>query len=636
MVTAAKERSSPSGAAEELTRRIVEAIPGGLVQVRADGSITSANAEALRFLGLSFDELKQRYTSDFETETTWEDGSPCLAQDYPVTRALQTGQRQPAVLIGMRRGGGDTSWAMFTAVPLLCESGAVVGAVVTLVDVTRQRALDVALRLSEARLRAMVESLPGYALLVDLELRIRFCNRMVPGVEREQVIGHSVLAFVPEADRPTFAARLRQAIESARPHTFEITVDIWLGGGTYRVALGPVLEGQRVTALSLIAEDISAQKEMEGRLLLSERLASIGTLAAGLAHEINNPLTYVLGNLELLKLELQDRRPLQVLVEQINEGAERIASVVTDLMSFSYREQGQLGPVAVAEVVDRAARVAHHELQRRARFVREPFVVPDVFGSAPRVGQVLLNLLINAAQAIALGSPEHNEVRVSARVIADERVRISVCDTGRGIDRAMLSRIFDPFITNKPLGEGTGLGLYVSHNIVQALGGTIWVESQLGKGSTFHVDLPIYRGAGPSANDSVRAAAQETERRLQLLVIDDEPSIAAFVRHALTPHDVAIARCGRDALQALEVRTFDAILCDLVMPDLSGVQVYEHVKALRPELATRFLFITGAALRDLAPEVERCGVPVLHKPFSLRELRDAVQRLAAASASARG
>jgi two-component system cell cycle sensor histidine kinase/response regulator CckA len=627
-VSASKSRHADgSAAAAELTRRIIEAVPGGLVQVRADGSIASANAEALRILGLSYDELTQRYTQDFEADTIWEDGSPCLPADYPVMRALQTGERQPAVLIGVRRGGGETAWAMFTAVPLLDEQSHTAGAVVTLVDVTRQRELDVALRHSEARLRAMVESVPGYVLLVDRELRIRFCNRLLPGLERTQVMGQSVIAFVAEADRAAFAARLEHAIASESTQTFEVSVDAWLGSGTFRIAAGPVKEGNVVSGVTVIAEDISTQKEMETRLLLSERLASIGTLAAGVAHEINNPLTYVLGNLELLKPELKEQTALAALLEQITEGAERIANVVADLMSFSHREEGPLGAVSVSEAVDRAARVAHHELQRKARFVREPFDVPPVYGGPARIGQVLLNILINAAHAVPLGMPERHEIRVSACVIPEDRVRISVRDTGRGIDRTMLSRIFDPFITTKPTGEGTGLGLYVCHNIVRSLGGAIWVESQPGKGSTFHVDLPIYRGeAARRQKDAVRSA-EKTERSLQLLVIDDEPSITAFVRHALRQHEVATAACGRDALLALETLTFDGILCDLVMPDLSGVEVFQHVKATRPELAQRFLFITGAALRDLAPEVVRSGVPVLYKPFSVRDLREAVQRL---------
>jgi PAS domain S-box-containing protein len=331
------------------------------VQVRADGSIASANAEAMRILGLGYDELTRRYTRDFEAETIWEDGSPCLPADYPVTRALHSGERQPAVLIGVRRDGNEPSWAMYTAVPLIGEQGQVAGAVVTLVDVTRQRALDLALRHSEARLRAMVDSLPGYALLLDRELRIRFCNRFLPGVERSQVIGHSVLAFAPEAERAAFAAKLEHAIESGSTQTLEVGMDTWLGRGTFRISAGPVKEGGGVSGLTLIAEDISTQKEMETRLLLSDRLASIGTLAAGVAHEINNPLTYVLGNLELLKPELGDRRPLQALVEEITEGAERIANVVADLMSFSQREEAPLGAVSIGR---RAWRTTSYSGQR--------------------------------------------------------------------------------------------------------------------------------------------------------------------------------------------------------------------------------------------------------------------------------
>ncbi len=622
-------REQAGFAVESLTRRLLEVVPGGLVQISADGAIVGANEEALRILHLSLDELTRRYTSDFESETIWEDGTPCSPEDYPVTRALATGERQPAVMIGVRRPGHETSWAMYTAIPMRDDAGQVTGAFVTLVDVTRQRALDVALRHSEARLRAIIASVPGYVLLVDRELRIRFISRVLPGFDADALVGQSIFDFMPASEHEAPAAKLRHAIETGTPTTLEITIAAWASGGIYRLAVGPVKENGTVTGLTLIAEDISDHKELEARFLLSERLASIGTLAAGIAHEINNPLTYVLGNLELLKPQLADRPALHGLVEQIDDGAERIAHVVSDLMTFTYREDGASCGVCVSTVVDRAARVAHHELARRARFVREPFAVPDVIGTPARIGQVLLNLLINAAHAIAPGHVADNEIRVSARVVADDRVRISVRDTGSGIDRALLSRIFDPFITTKPLGDGTGLGLYVCHNIVSALGGTLWVESQVGKGSTFHVDLPVYHGDGTARSEvSDDAAKVSAERSLRLLVIDDEPSITTFVKHALHAHEVATARCGEDGLLALESRVFDAVLCDLVMPDLSGMQVYERVKVMRPELASRFLFITGAALGDLGPEVAASKVPVLHKPFSVRALREAVRTLA--------
>lgn len=516
---------------------------------------------------------------------------------------------------------------MYTALPLLSSAGEVTGAVVTFLDVTLQRALDVALRHSEARLRSMLESVPGYALLLDAELKIVFFNRLLPGVEPAQALGQSAVMFARENARAAFTKQLRQVLDAGIPQTFEVEADAWIGGGTYRISVGAVRDAHTVSGLTLIAEDITDQKVMEARLLLSERLAAIGTLAAGVAHEINNPLTYVLGNLELLQKELQGNPELLTRTEEAIEGADRISSVVLDLMSFSHRDDQRLGAVDVADAVDRTVRIAHHELSRRARFVRGPIAVPDVRGSAARIGQVLLNILLNAAHSIPAGAPESNEIRLAASVTPDQRVRISISDTGRGIERSLLGRIFDPFITTKPFGEGTGLGLYVCHNIVTSLGGAIWVDSQVGKGSTFHVDLPIYKPAGESASPAPPRPSREPKRQLRLLVVDDEPSIAAFIRHALAPHQVATVSSGEEAIVALDSRTFDGVLCDVVMSGVTGVQIFEHVKAKHPELSRHFLFITGAALRDLAPELSRYDVPVLYKPFSLRELLAAVNQL---------
>jgi PAS domain S-box-containing protein len=630
-------------ASEELNRAIVDAMPCGVVHVRADGSIVSANAEALRLLGLSYDELTHRYTPDFEPETFWEDGSPCPAEQYPVSRALQTGERQPAAVIGVRRRAGPILWAVFTAVPLRGSQGEVTGAVVTFLDVTEQRAVSSALRQSEARLRSVLESVPGYVLLIDRALNIQFCNRFLTGLDPTQVYGQSVLGFSPEPERALLKEKLESVLATGLPQAFEVAADAWIGGGTYRISAGAVRDETQITSVTVVAEEVTKHKEMESRLLLSERLAAIGTLAAGVAHEINNPLTYLMGNLELIERILkQAPDELQGRVADAIEGAERIAAVVRDLMSFSQSGEGPHAPVSVSLVIEKAARMAHHVMQYRARFVCEPIDVPDIVGGPGRVSQVLLNLLINAAHAIPSGDAERNEIRVAARVVSDGLVRISVSDTGKGIDRALLARIFDPFVTTKPLGEGTGLGLYVCHNIVTALGGAIWVESRLGVGSTFHVDLPIFRAAGApqKAADLSQTVAvlhgdeattRGPARVRKLLIIDDEPSIITFMRHALAPYDVATVRCGRDGIAALEGRTFDAVLCDLVMPDLSGVQVYEYVRTQRPELAQRFLFITGGAIGEVAPELSGFAVPILYKPFSVRDLRAAVGQLLSGS-----
>jgi PAS domain S-box-containing protein len=614
-------------ASEELNRRIMEAMPGGIVHVAKDGNILQANAEALRILGLSYDALTHKYTRDFDTVTIKEDGSPFGHEDYPVTRALMTGQAQPAATIGVRKPDGATSWAIFTAVPVLAPDASVSGAVVTFLDVTARLETEAAWRDSEARLRSVLESVPAFVITVDRELAITFANRTLPGMHPADVVGRSLLSMIAEPDREPTRASLMQVFATGVVQTLELRAGQGLGDANYRVSVGPVRYGEQIRALTLVIEDITRQKEMEARLLLADRLTAIGTLAAGVAHEINNPLTYLLGNLELLSYSFADTQAVAATrVREALDGAQRIREVVRDLVTFSHRHKDEPGPVQVSEAINHAVRMAQHEIRHRARLVRDDGGSYLIRGSTARLSQVMLNLLVNAAHAIRAGHMEQNEVRISTRAIPGERVRITVSDTGQGIDRTLLGRIFDPFVTTKPMGQGTGLGLYVCHNIVQSLGGTIWVESQLGAGSKFHVDLPLASGEGPRAHEASAPERHQGPVGLHILLVDDEPAVRDFVQSTLSQHEVACVGSGREAILALEARNFDAVLCDLVMPDLTGLDVFAHTREHRPELAKRFLFVTGAGLNEQAA-IDALGAPVLQKPFTVSELEGALARL---------
>jgi PAS domain S-box-containing protein len=615
-------------ASEELNRRIMEAMPGGIVHVAKDGNILNANAEALRVLGLSYDALTRKYTRDFETVTIKEDGTRFSHDDYPVSRALATGQPQPAATIGVQKPDGQVSWAIFTAIPAFAPDGSVSGAVVTFLDVTARLQMEAALRDSEARLRSVLESMPAIVCMVDREFKLTFANRTVPGLHVDKLIGEPLIPMVVDVDQPRLHAALTQVLSSGTVQMVEVSATKGLGGSTYRMTAGPVRYGEEIRGVTIVAEDISSQKEMEARLLLGDRLTAIGTLAAGVAHEINNPLTYLLGNLELL--ERSERDPNGVTAQRLREaldGAERIREVVRDLVTFSHRDKDRPGPVRVSDAIDHAVRMAQHEIRHRARLVRESGGSFIVRGSAARLSQVMLNLLVNAAHAIAPGHVDQNEVRISTRAIAGNRVRITVADTGQGIDRALIGRIFDPFVTTKPTGQGTGLGLYVCHNIVQSLGGTIWVESQPEEGSKFHVDLPLAESDTVRVPESLPPAAKPGPSGLHILLVDDEPSVRAFVRNTLSQHEVACVGSGRDAIAALDSRSFDAVLCDVVMPDLTGRDVFAHAREKNPELAKRFLFVTGATSLSDESGSTLLGAPVLHKPFSVEELEQALARL---------
>ncbi len=243
-----------------------------------------------------------------------------------------------------------------------------------------------------------------------------------------------------------------------------------------------------------LVEDITEKRALEAQLLFADRMTSMGTLAAGVAHEINNPLAFILSNLEYVRDELARLSPppqgLLVALDETREGADRVREIVRDLKTFSRQDDPPAEPVDLRPVVRSALNLANNEIRHRARVALELGPVPLVRGSAHRLGQVLLNLLINAAQAMEPGQANHNLVRVVTRTGEDGRAVVEVRDTGSGIAPEHVARIFDPFFTTKPVGTGTGLGLAVCHGIVSGLGGEIQVETEQGKGTTMRVVFP--------------------------------------------------------------------------------------------------------------------------------------------------
>ncbi|WP_306818154.1 sensor histidine kinase [Archangium lipolyticum] len=265
-----------------------------------------------------------------------------------------------------------------------------------------------------------------------------------------------------------------------------------------------------------LEESLKQLQIAQAQLLFAERLATIGQLAAGLGHEINNPLSFILCNLDYVQQQLvrtsgvptqeESQEMLEALADA-RDGAERVRLIVKDLKVLSHPNDMELGPVDVVTTLRGAAKVAAYEMRDRARLVEDLDAVPAVNAHRARLSQVFLNLLINAAHAIPPGQAKQNEIRLSARMDGPTRVLVEVSDTGCGISQENLERIFSPFFTTKPVGVGTGLGLSVCHGIVTALGGDISVESELGRGSTFRVSLPVYEEEAPSAQAGSSRAA---------------------------------------------------------------------------------------------------------------------------------
>ncbi len=386
--------------------------------------------------------------------------------------------------------------------------------------------------------------------------------------------------------------------------------------------------------------DLTERRQAEASL----RMAGVGTMAAGMAHEINNPLAFIVSNLgfvgeELarLRLALPDdvlrREELRVdealrAVAEAREGAERVRNLVRDLKVFSRPEDEGVGPLDVRRPLESALAMARNEIRHRARLDLRIEQVPPVEGNANRLAQVFLNLLMNAAQAIPDGHAGSNSIGVATRAAGGE-VMVEIADSGCGMAPEVRDRIFEPFFTTKAVGTGMGLGLSISHGIVKGLGGRIEVESEAGRGSVFRVALPFSPGAAGPARERDARLATAPARGGRILVVDDDVMVAGAVARILSPpHDVETESSPRAALSRIgDGQRFDLVLCDLMMPEMSGMDFLEALERADPALARRLIFITGGAFTTRAREfLERSPNLTLEKPFSPPELRDVVAR----------
>ena len=384
------------------------------------------------------------------------------------------------------------------------------------------------------------------------------------------------------------------------------------------------------------AQEALVRSEAEFRRVIqqADRLASVGSLAAGVAHEINNPLAYLIANLELLYEDLgSPPRPasttqMRRAVREAIDGADRVRRIVGDLKSFSRPEDDQVQAVDVHEVLEAAVDIASNEIRHRAELTRHYGEVPRVRGNAGRLTQVFLNLLVNAAHAINEGEAAQR-IAILTREQADG-VLIEISDTGNGIAPELVDRVFDPFFTTKPQGMGTGLGLSICHGIIAALDGEIRVDTAVGEGSTFRVLLRKADAQAPARRAAPGSGpVPQAVRALRILVVDDEPLIGEGIRRALRGHHVEIARGGREAIDRCEASEFDLVLCDVMMPEVSGMEVYGKLQTTRPGLEPKFVFMTGGAFTPKARVfLESVEAEHLEKPFSVRELRRLVNRRA--------
>jgi CheY-like chemotaxis protein len=389
---------------------------------------------------------------------------------------------------------------------------------------------------------------------------------------------------------------------------------------------------------------VIAAADLENRLLQRDRMAALGTLSAGVAHEINNPLTYVLVNLEYVMRRLcaggaSDDSVTELagsanpgpagLIQALShavEGVSRIRCVVANLSAFAQGNVERPGPLDVRGILESAAQLAWLEIRHRARLSKSFAEVPQVVANEAHLGQVFLSLLINAAHAIPEGQADRHEVKLTTSTDEQGRAVVEVSDTGSGIPPEDISRVFDPFFTTKGQGSA-GLGLSIAHGTIMSLGGEITVASTHGQGATFRVVLRPAEGQHEHAPPTPRDFRLLARRRL--LLVDDESLLGKAISRALAEdHDVDVVTSARQALERLASgQGYDLVLCDLMMPMMTGMDLYAEATRIDPKLAARFVFMSGGTSSQRARAfLASVSNPCLAKPLDMGRLRSIVAR----------
>ena len=518
-------------------------------------------------------------------------------------------------------------------------------------DVTERRAAEAALYESRQALRAVLDSVPIRVFWKDCNSVYLGCNRpfaLDMGFDDpNDVVGRTDYDASWKASAELYRADDRRVISSGETRlSYEEPMDldgrsIWL-----RTSKVP-LRGRdgEVSGLLGTYEDITERKRLEEQLAHAQRLESIGTLAAGMAHEINNPLTYVIGNVEVCRewvheiagklsrnlLETErapvlagirdDIAAIEESLRDASDGAARVGRLVLDIKSMARASDTSRQPRDLQTVIESAVKMTAHAVRHSARVTTTFGATPLVEASDGPLVQVFTNLLMNAAQAIGEGHADANEITLTTSTDARGWVCVEVRDTGPGIPADVLPRIFDPFFTTKPVGAGMGLGLSTCHNIVAGLGGTLAVDGARGRGAVFRLALPATSAVAVCAPSTRSSVAM---RRGRVLVIDDESSVGhAIARILRDDHDVTMLTDGREALALLAAETgYDLIFCDLMMPNVSGIEVYRSIFAANRAQASKVVFMTGGAFTTSAQEfLDEVGRVHIAKPFTVDSIR---------------
>ena len=498
--------------------------------------------------------------------------------------------------------------------------------------------LDLEVRQTTERYRTLVETMHEGVFSVDLRERILLANAAMGSLVgvQEALINGRPLGSIME---PESLARFREATalhEGGRVARLE--VELRADGGEripVSVSVSPFKEDGALKGCFAVVRDLRHERKAESernamreQLAQAEKLSALGELISGIAHELNNPLTGVMGYTELL-LSSKGSEGARKELGKIHTEAVRCRKIVQNLLAFARRRSPERKLIDVNMLVGETLELRAFQLRVDGVEVETRLdpQLPRTMGDFHQLQQVFVNIINNAYHALVeTGRP--GRLIISTEV-AEDRIRVRFADNGPGIPADRIQRIFDPFFTTKPIGKGTGLGLSLSYGIIKEHEGKIQVESKVGEGATFMIDLPIHEDTQVETEDSARLESRGPVERKSILIVDDEETILDLLESVLkaSGHKVETASNGKEALEKVERADYDIIISDLKMPDMGGQRLYECISEIKPHLKRRVIFSTGDTVNPVTQELfERTGNLHLAKPFRLEEVEAIIRR----------
>ncbi|MGA8144053.1 MAG: PAS domain S-box protein [Candidatus Acidiferrales bacterium] len=609
-----------------------ESLREGIFFTTPDGQVLDANPALVRMLGYETKAALQAQN--------FRDVYADAAQRDALIRELQSrGSVQDREIV-LRRKDGSHVYCLASGFAIRDTFGRVVRLQGTLVDITERREIEKRLHQEQEFVRHLIACFPDLIAVFDREGRFTFVSPLVQdvlGARPEEFIGQPH-HFGVHPDDQRRVAEVFQRVLSGESQSAQMEFRARHADGSWRIlraSAGPLFDAdEKISGIVSSVRDITETKGFELQLLQKEKFASMGQMMAGAAHELNNPLTAILGVSDLLRERATDdasRRQIEIILQQ----ARRAAAIVQNLLAFAVPSGQKRGKITIEEIVQKVVEAQKNALRQKniSVDVSVSGPLPEIEGDSKLLAQVFTNILLNAEQAIS-AVRDRGTVRISLSHV-DANLVVAFADDGPGIPQEIVDKIYDPFFTTKRPGGGSGLGLTICLGVIKDHGGRIEVQSTEGAGAIFRVLLPAVVEKTPERVPSSGATrnappALSALRGRRLLIVDDEESIREIVQEGLSARGMNVESAGssEEALSFLAANTYEIVLCDYNLPGLNGEQLFDRLRATSGDSTPRFVFMTGDLLdpSTIASFTAR-GAHVLHKPFHVAALATLLSEL---------